>query len=449
MTNYLFLRGNRNKKLFINVAKELNKLGHHSHLIKFELGDLLFRSDGVQTVFAPMHITQQEYPISDEALLNMQIYNVTYSEKILHTNVSHKELSTYKKYMNFIDYYIDQHQIEVICLFNGYHWIDQVAKYLAKKKGLKVVYFEDGLFRPYTVTCDNKGINAASSVSQDPDFYDSIIVDKKRLKKYTFKPENPLFLHRKKESLIKVGFVKALSMFGNITRLHPNYYVHINWSHAIRYFLFKVSYSRRKNDPIVLPKEYVFLPFQVSRDTQIFYNSPNIKNMEELLERVHTAVARYNQIDGRDVKIVVKEHPEDMSRNNYKQLKEKYNNNQEVIFIGKYNVKDLIKHSLAVITINSTVGIEALVQKKRVITLGDALYNIEGIVQRCTDPVRLYDTLKSALNNPVNVERIQKFIYYLRFFYQVEGVINIPNEHTAKNIAKRLLQYNEQEEVLK
>jgi capsular polysaccharide export protein len=447
MTNYLFLRGNRNKKLFINVAKELNKLGHHSHLIKFELGDLLFKSDGVQTVFAPFHVSQQEYPISNETLLNMQIYNVTYTETLLNKKVSHKELSTYKKYMSFIDSYIDHHQIEVICLFNGYHWIDQTAKYLAEKKGLKVVYFEDGLFRPYTVTCDNKGINAASSVSQDPDFYDSILIDKKRLKKYTFKPENPLFLKRKKESLLKIGIVKALSMFGSITRLHPNYYVHINWSHAIRYFLFKVSYPRRKNDPIVLPEEYVFVPFQVSRDTQIFYNSPNIKKMEQLLEKVYTAVGRLNQEDGRNVKIVVKEHPEDMSRNNYKDLKEKYKNNQEVIFIQKYNVKELIKHSLAVITINSTVGIEALVLNKKVITLGEALYNIEGIVHRCTEPTNLYDTLKSALLNPINIERIQKFIYYLRFYYQVEGVINIPNEQTATNIVKRLIQYNEKNEV--
>jgi capsular polysaccharide export protein len=448
MTNYLFLRGNRNKKLFINIAKELNKLGHHSHLIKFELGDFLFRSNGVQTVFAPFHVTQNEYPISDEALLNMQIYNVTYSEKILNKKVSSKELSTYKKYMYFIDNYIDQHDINVICLFNGYHWIDQVARYLAEIKGMKVVYFEDGLFRPYTVTCDSRGINAASSVPQNPEFYDSITVDKERLKKYIFKPENSLFLTGKKESLFKIGFVKALSMFGSIIRVHPNYYVHINWTHAIRYFLFKLLYPRRNNDSIVLPEEYVFVPFQVSRDTQIFYNSPNIKKMEQFLESVHTAVLRLNQEDGRNVKIVVKEHPEDMSRNNYKDLKEKYKNNQDVIFVQKYNIKKLIRQSLAVITINSTVGIEALVQKNRVITLGEALYNIEGIVQRCTDPARLYDSLKMILEKPINVERIQKFIYYLRFYYQVEGVINIPNEHTAKNIAKRLLQYNETEEVL-
>jgi capsular polysaccharide export protein len=448
MTNYLFLRGNRNKKLFINIAKELNKLGHQSHMIRFELGDLLFRSNGVRAVFAPFHITQNEYPISDEELLNMQIYNVTYSEKILNKKVSRNELSTYKKYMYFIDNYIEQHDINVICLFNGYHWIDQVARYLAEIKGIKVVYLEDGLFRPYTVTCDTKGINAASSVPREPEFYDSIIVDEEKLKKYIFKPENSLFLISKKESLFKIGFVKALSMFGGLIRLHPNYYVHINWSHAISYFLFKILYSRRNNDAIVLPEEFVFVPFQVSRDTQIFYNSPNIKKMEQLLESVHIAVSRLNQEDGRNVKIVVKEHPEDMSRNNYKELKEKYKNNQDVIFVQKFNIKKLIKQSLVVITINSTVGIEALVQNKKVITLGEALYNIGGIVQKCTDPSRLYDSLKSILEKPVNTERIQKFIYFLRFYYQVEGVINIPNEQTAKNIAKRLLRYNEKEEVL-
>lgn len=438
MANFLFLRGNRNKKFFINVAKELNELGHCSFLIKFELGDLLFKNGEIKSVFAPLKVSNQEYPISNEELLDLQIYNVTYTKRILKKKISEKTLKTYKMYMHYIDKYIDENNINVICLFNGYHWIDQVTKYLAEKKGLKVYYFEDGLFRPITVTLDQKGINAESSISRDPQFYDSVVVDHERLKKYLYKPEVPLNLKVKKESLVKVAIVKFLSMLGSFIQLHPNYYVHINLIQAVKYFLFKFRFSRRQKDDIVFPDEFIFVPFQVTRDTQIFYNSPNISNMEQFLDLVYDAVLRFNRENRRNLKIIVKEHPEDMSRNNYKNLKRRYRNVKEIIFVQKYNVKHIIKKSAAVITINSTVGIEALAKEKRVITLGEALYNIEGVVHHVKDLTALHDEIKNSLNTPLNIDRIQKFIYYLRFIYQVEGTISIPNEQTAKNVAKEL-----------
>ncbi|MBM7652579.1 capsular polysaccharide export protein, LipB/KpsS family [Neobacillus cucumis] len=440
MANFLFIRGNRNKKFFIDVANQINKLGHCSYLIKLELGDLLFKSGDIKTVFAPFKVNKKEYPISNEELLNMEIYNVTYIQRILKKRVSKKTLTLYKRYMYYIDKFIVENKIDVICLFNGYHWIDRVTSYLAKKRGLKVICFEDGLFRPATVTCDPKGINAASSVRQDADFYDSIKVDYNRLENFLFKAEHPLHLKRKKENLLRVAFVKALSMFGGFIGLHPNYYVHINLPQAIRYFLFKMQFSRRNNDVIDLPDEYVFVPFQVSRDTQIFYNSPNIETMEGLLDYVYSAVLKFNKENNRHLKVIVKEHPEDMSRNNYKDLKDRYKNINEVIFLEKCNVKELIKKSEAVITINSTVGIEALTKNKRVLTLGEALYNIAGVVHKVNDPKNLHLDLQKALSTPINVERIQKFIYYLRFIYQVEGTISIPNEQTAKNLAARLNQ---------
>lgn len=439
MANFLFLRGNRNKKFFINVAKELNELGHRSFLIKFELGDLFIKSGDIQSVFAPFKVNNQEYPISNEQLLDLQIYNVTYTNRILEKDISEKTLKTYKMYMHFIDKYIDENNINVICLFNGYHWIDQVTKYLAEKKGLKVHYFEDGLFRPITVTLDSKGINAESSISRDPNFYDSVVVNHERLKKYLYKSETPLYLKVKRESLVKVAIVKFLSMLGSAIQLHPNYYVHINLFQAVKYFFFKLHFSRRENDDIVFPEEFIFVPFQVSRDTQIFYNSPNISNMEQLLDLVYDAVLRFNQENRRSLKIIVKEHPEDMSRNNYKELKHRYRDVKEVIFVQKYNVKHIIKKATAVITINSTVGIEALAKEKTVITLGEALYNIEGVAHHVKDLTSLHNEIKNALNTPLYIDRIQKFIYYLRFIYQVEGTISIPNQQTAKNIVRKIM----------
>ncbi|MCM3652965.1 hypothetical protein [Metabacillus litoralis] len=436
MTNYLFLRGNRNKRFFTDIAKELNKLGHKSFQLKFELGELLYNS-GIQSVFVPFKVSKQTYPISDNELLKLQIYNVTYKKQILKQDTPASELHLYKRYMYYIDQFIEEHHIDVICFFNGYHWIDQITRVIADKRGLKTFYFEDGLFRPITITCDPKGINANSSVPSDPSFYDTLTIDEKRLGNYLYKPET---LHTKAmgENLMKVAAIKAISMLGSLFKIHPSLYSHITFWQAIKYFVHKKAFQKRKPDNIQLPVEYIFLPFQVSRDTQIFYNSPNISNMEELLDDAYNAVASYNKKYKRSLKIIVKEHPEDISRNNYKKLKERYKNIEEVIFVKKYDINKLINNALVVVTINSTVGIEAIAKFKPVISLGEALYNIDGIALYCKDPKGLEGYIHQAINSNVNFERIKRFVYYLRFHYQIEGSINIVDQQTAINVVKRI-----------
>ncbi|TYS52493.1 hypothetical protein FZC83_16820 [Rossellomorea marisflavi] len=444
MTNYLFLRGNRNKTFFMNIAASLEERGHSCHLLKFELGELLFKN-GVPSTFVPFHVNKEEYPISDDELMKLSIYNITYRERILHTKVPTKELKMYKRYMHYIDKFIDKHDVQVVCLFNGYHWIDQVTKVIAHKRGLDVIYFEDGLFRPYTITCDPKGINEMSSIPRSASFYDAIELDEKRLKKHLFTPESD-HLHEKNESLLVVAFVKLLSMIGSSLHIHPNYYVHITFWQGLKYFFKKRTFSRQIEDEVELPEEYVFLPFQVSRDTQILYHSPHIKDMRDLLDHTFNAVKAINVAEGKNLHIVVKEHPEDMSRVNYDDLKERYKNEEEVLFVEKFDIHTLIEKTEAVVTINSTVGIEALAKTKRVVTLGDAFYNIEGVVHHARTPGELPETLNKSLHTKVNRGRIRKFIYYLRFHYQIEGSLQSKHKRTADKIAAHMLAMENREE---
>ncbi|WP_218775517.1 hypothetical protein [Oceanobacillus senegalensis] len=405
--------------------------------MKFELGELLFKSN-MHTIYAPFHLSKKEYPITDDTLRQLKIYNITYKKKMLNKRTTTKELKLYKQYMHLIDQYIEDNQIDRICLFNGYHWIDQVTKVIAEKRGLKTYIFEDGIFRPYTLTCDEKGINADSSVPRDITFYDALKLDSIRLKRYLFQPENQELENKTKENLFLVAFVKAINMLGDLLKLSPKLYAHITWWQAIKYFIYKKTFPIRREDTLVCPKEYIFLPFQVARDTQILYNSPAIKSMEQFVEVVLTAVEEINASQKRDIKLIIKEHPEDMSRNRYRKLKWRFKNNGNVIFVQKYNLNKLIAGSMAVVTINSTVGIEAIAQHKHVITLGEASYNIEGVATNCKDPNDLVDVLKEVLESPVNKERIDKFLYYMRFEYQIEGTINARSNITAQNVANRI-----------
>ncbi len=168
---------------------------------------------------------------------------------------------------------------------------------------------------------------------------------------------------------------------------------------------------------IDLPDQYIFLPLQVHDDSQILIHSPRFKDMISLVEFCADAVSQLNRKQKTNYKLVVKEHPSDYRRIDYSQLRTKY---QDVLFANFNNTAELIKNSIAVITVNSTVGIESLLYYKPVVTLGNAFYNIPGVVYPLGKAENLSDVLATVAANPsVDKELINGFLYYLRYEYLV------------------------------
>ena len=82
-----------------------------------------------------------------------------------------------------------------------------------------------------------------------------------------------------------------------------------------------------------------------------------------------------------DINFVIKEHP------SYRRsVIGKVTPHANIHFANGHPTPELIANADAVVTLNSTVGIEALVLEKKVITLGLAAYNIEGLVLHSIDP---------------------------------------------------------------
>lgn len=119
-----------------------------------------------------------------------------------------------------------------------------------------------------------------------------------------------------------------------------------------------------------------------------------------------------------DYKIVVKEHPHEVGSANYRSLKKRY---PDIIWLKKFDLKKILEKASLIMTLNSTVGIEALAYHKPVITLGDHFCSIGEIMCNVKDLGRLEEYIQKALTTPVNAELIDKFLYYLRFEYLVEG----------------------------
>ena len=183
-----------------------------------------------------------------------------------------------------------------------------------------------------------------------------------------------------------------------------------------------------------LDSPYIFVPFQLHDDSQIILHSPYLHSMAELTEWVASAVRQYNAKYDQALRIIIKEHPSDYGRQNYDSLREQY---PEITFLKQFSTEQLIERASAVVTINSTVGMEALLKHKNVIVLGNATYAIDGIAQHAASVDALANAL-IQLETTHDDDLINRFLYYIRYCYSIEGSWRNPTEAHYASVSKHI-----------
>lgn len=269
-----------------------------------------------------------------------------------------------------------------IGVWNGSHRYHKIAKELMKKNSGTMLYFENGLL-PNTTTLDCKGVNYDNSIPRNPDFY------------IQHTPKEP---PKTEETLV-----------ARKPRSH-------------------------KGEAINLPNEFFFVPFQDDRDTQVRTHSPWLKNMRDFFSEIQKQSSVLN-----NAYFAVKEHPS--SPASYPDLHKKSTNN--IFFANGNETQELIEKSKCVITLNSTVGLEAILLGKPVIVLGNAFYNIPGITLSASNT----QELSAAINNVSRWENNHKlrenFISYLREEYCIPGSWRSPDDNHWEATRKRIIHYLE------
>ena len=244
-----------------------------------------------------------------------------------------------------------------IGFWNGTKFQDSILLLAINKLNRQSVFFENGLL-PNTTTMDNKGINAANSLPREPAFY---------LRRPLEDVQLPHFLQP------RVGRKKNIP----------------------------------KNQP--LPKHYLFVPFQVNRDSQILHHSHWIKNMAYFFYILQSVVHR---ISDERMQFVIKQHP--YCKESYSSLRTLASRDSRIVFRDD-DTQNLIENSAAVITVNSTAGVEALLLGKKVIALGDAYYNIRGLVQSVKTKAELITAI-DAIDEWQPDEKLR--LAFLRYVYR-------------------------------
>jgi capsular polysaccharide export protein len=166
---------------------------------------------------------------------------------------------------------------------------------------------------------------------------------------------------------------------------------------------------------INLPKRFIFVPFQVNGDSQVICYSHWVKNMSHMADILIECAPELKE---KDVSIVVKPHP-NCSTPNDELLNHLLSNN--ITVVKDIDSKALVSLAEAVVTINSTVGLEALEAGKKVIVLGQAFYNIPDMVLSANSLSELKACFKKLSGWEPDARAVQGLFHYLRNTYQIKG----------------------------
>ena len=292
---------------------------------------------------------------------------------------------------------LQQERPDAIVLWSGLQVYQVAVAKVAEREGVRTFYLENGFF-PQTTQLEEFGVNWRSRISQ---------VESAEFLEIERDPEGL-------EEIFSLPIVPRERRKAGI------------WA--------KDERSARE---LTLPAGFVFVPFQVSKDSQIKLFSPWISDMSKLLAEVWAGVELFNLASNNSLQVVVKEHPSDFGRVDYSELRCQWEA-KGVIFGNSVSTAELIEKASVIITINSSVGAEALLRRKPVIVLGQAVYDRPGVTFSAGSAAEIAEAL-AKMADPDSRKDLEAFVYYLYEKRLVKGHWkNLDKKHWG-NLEARLV----------
>lgn len=177
--------------------------------------------------------------------------------------------------------------------------------------------------------------------------------------------------------------------------------------------------------------DYVFVPLQVHDDTQVVLNSERVRDMAELVATVAGALPAR-------LALVVKPHPMDRGRTRLDAVEREL-----AALAGRGRLvherpsMELVRHARAVVTLNSTVGLEGLLHGRPVATLASAWYAKPGLATAVGGTAELTAWLAAPI--APRAEAVLKLVSFLRHHYLLPGGFRSVTPEEARDMAARVL----------
>lgn len=257
------------------------------------------------------------------------------------------------------------YDISIILASQGIKVPELSLKEYAEKNNIKILFFELANIKG-KIFFDKEGSNAKSYLYEHIDLLDRLIVNRKSYSNWRSKYIKDNFnKHIVKQAVnikkfnIKYGLISRFGYLYTGLRIRK-----LDLYFKIKSFI-KSRQIKLKYDNVDLKTEkYIFFPMQVSNDSQIILNSDI-----GLLDGLYKA---YKEAQKSNLKLVVKLHPAEKNVcviEKILKMREIYK-----FKIVDENVFSIINNAEKIITINSTVALEAMILGKEVTILGRSYY---------------------------------------------------------------------------
>lgn len=162
--------------------------------------------------------------------------------------------------------------------------------------------------------------------------------------------------------------------------------------------------------PVTEP--FVFVPLQVPDDSQLRLFGRAFRSVPDFIH----ALARLAEQLPPGWHLRLKEHPS--ARQSFAGCLDAYQG-RRIFLDNSSDTFDLVRASRAVLTVNSSVGLEAMFFDKPVIAAGDCYWAIEGVAEAAEDEAALGELLAKADQLTFDARARDAFLSYLTQVYYV------------------------------
>ncbi|MEO0635374.1 MAG: capsular biosynthesis protein [Pseudomonadota bacterium] len=345
----------------------------------------------------------------------------------------------------FLADFLDRHGVTDILLLGEQRPYHKVAVALAKERNIQVAVTDFGYLRPDWITFEPFGMNAASRLTRDPEELREIAREYSTDRDLSSTRFSSAFWSMALPDLV-YNISTQLCWY-----LFPHYRSHQKYNAAATYvgvmlrLLTVSSRNRHANQQIERlvknnDKEPVFLlPLQMETDFQLRAYS-HFSSMKEVMEQVIESFARGAP---QAAKLVVKLHPYDPAVQNFRRkcsrLAHRFGVSDRVIFIDGGNGDALLKGCAGTITVNSTMGLQALNSNCPVFLLSNANYRVRGLVKLddldsfWSDPGEVDPELRSAFLTAMTASCLIRGV-----FYNEPGLTHAIGEAKRRIVARKV-----------
>ena len=281
----------------------------------------------------------------------------------------------------FLRQLVQREKISDIVMFSDCRPFHRDAVSVAESTGCRIWVFEEGYLRPQWITLERYGVNGYSRLPREAEWYREKakgLPDREIRRGARGGLRERILYDIRWQITNYLGFFRYPHF--RTHRPYPFWAETATWAKRLS----TLSWRRRQacrfiSDLGVRKTQYVFLPLQLDSDYQIKVHS-RFTGIPEILEKVLSSFASHAPTD---LHLVIKNHPLDNGWINYRRQVERQAKllqvSGRVHFIDGGGLTELIHGARGVVTVNSTVGVNAIDYGKPLICLGEAIYDIPGM----------------------------------------------------------------------